>query len=87
MHELSLMADLFKKIHQIATLEQAKHVSKVTIEIGALAHISPQHFTEHFDELRAGSLAEHATLDIRVNTDIHDQKAQDISLVSIDVER
>lgn len=85
MHELSLMRDLFNKIQQIAAQHQAQRVTKVHIELGALAHISADHFKEHFDELRQDSVAEHAELVITKNPDIHDPKAQDISLLSIDV--
>lgn len=82
---MSLMKDLFQKIQQIAQQENATHVTKVEIELGALAHISASHFKEHFDELRTGSIAEQAELIITENKDIHDTKAQDITLLSIDV--
>ena len=86
MHELSLMNDLFKKIKQIADNENASKVIKVNIELGALAHISPDHFREHFDEMRSGSIAEEAVLEVTLNSDIHHERAQDITLLSIDVQ-
>lgn len=85
MHELSLLNDLFNKIQQIAKQEDAQSVTKVHVQLGALAHISPEHFKEHFDEMSKGSIAEQAELVITENPDIHDAKAQDITLLSIDV--
>lgn len=85
MHELSLMRDLFKKIECLANDAKAKYVTKVCIELGALAHLSPEHFKEHFDELRSNTVAEFATLEIVQSHDIHDPLAQEIKLVSIDV--
>ncbi|MFI4937662.1 MAG: hydrogenase/urease maturation nickel metallochaperone HypA [Candidatus Berkiellales bacterium] len=85
MHEHSLMNDLFKKIEEIANTLNAKAVTQVHIKLGALAHISPEHFREHFDEMRKNSVAEHAEVIITTDTNIDDPKAQDITLVSIEV--
>ena len=85
MHEHSLMQDLFKKIQTIAHTSQATQVTKVTIQLGALSHISPEHFREHFDEMRANSLAENAALIVTQSTDIHAPDAQDIKLLSVEI--
>lgn len=85
MHELSLMNNLFHKIEQIAKNESACAVSKVHVKIGALAHISAEHFREHFDELRENSVAKEAELLITVDHDIYHPQAQDITLISVEV--
>ncbi len=85
MHELSLMNSLFHKIEEIAVKSKAKTVTKVHVKLGALAHISPDHFREHFDEMREKSIAKNAELVIISDHDIHDPQAQDITLLSIDV--
>ena len=85
MHEQSLMNDLLKKISQIAKAEEANKVLKVKVELGALAHISPDHFREHFEHDLKGTIAEGAELEIIQNNDIHHPRAQDITLLSIDV--
>lgn len=88
MHEMSLMDDLFKKIKEIAAINQAEFVSKVAVEIGALAHISPDHFREHFVAFQNtpdNRLIKSASLSIVFNADIDHPRAQDITLLSIDV--
>lgn len=85
MHEHSLMNDLFKKINEIALKENVKHVAKVHVQLGALSHISPDHFKEHFDEMCKGTVAENAQVIITEDGDIHSSSAQDITLISVDV--
>lgn len=85
MHEQSLMNDLMNKINAIASQEQATQVLKVSVELGALAHMSPDHFKEHFESSSKGTLAEGAELIITENPDPYDKKAQDITLLSIEV--
>jgi hydrogenase nickel incorporation protein HypA/HybF len=85
MHEFSLLADLLRKIEALARSEHAARVSAVRVRIGALAHISPGHFREHFAAGTQGTVAEGARLEIDVSDDIDDPSAQDILLQSIDV--
>jgi hydrogenase nickel incorporation protein HypA/HybF len=58
----------------------------VKVKLGALAHISEEHFREHFEQAAAGTPAEGARLDIDVSADESDPHAQDILLQSVDVE-
>ena len=85
MHELSLMADLLKKIEGIAREQKADTVKKIDVWLGAMAHISPDHFREHFVEGVKGTVAQGAELEIELSTDIDHPQAQDILLRSIDV--
>jgi hydrogenase nickel incorporation protein HypA/HybF len=86
MHELSLIADLLRKIETIAREQQADKVIAVKVSIGALAHISPEHLLEHFVEAARGTMAEGARLETEILTDIADPHAQEILLVSIEIE-
>lgn len=86
MHEMSLMRDLLKKIKTISEREQAKRVVRVSVKLGALSHISPDHFREHFVEESHGTLAEGAMLDIEASNDVHDPQAQDILLKDVEIE-
>ena len=85
MHEQSLMNDLMAKIMKVAAEEQAQRISKVTVQLGALSHMSGEHFREHFDESAKGTIAENAELATIECTDINDPNAQDILLLSVDV--
>ncbi len=86
MHELSLIQDLLQKIEQVAQEHQATKVTGVAVRLGALTHLSADHFREHFEEAAVGSLMEGATLEIEVDTDIEDPNAHDILLMSVDAE-
>lgn len=86
MHEASLMRDLMIRIEVLAKAEGARRVTSVGVWLGALAHMSADHFREHFAQSAPGTLAEGATLDITLSDDIHDPRAQELVLQSIEVE-
>lgn len=85
MHEQSLMNDLMKKILALAAKENAVSVTKVSVRLGALSHMPPQHFKEHFDEVAKGTIAEYAVLEAIEDQNVNDPHAQTILLKSIDV--
>jgi len=86
MHEMSLMRDLLRKISRVAEEQNAARVVGVGVRIGALAHISADHFREHFVDGVRGSLAEGARLDIETSADTADPQAQSIVLTRIEVQ-
>ncbi len=85
MHEHSLMNNLMNKILSLAEKERATKVTKVSVKLGALSHMSPEHFKEHFDISAKGTIAENAIIDAEEASDINDPNAQTILLKSIDV--
>jgi hydrogenase nickel incorporation protein HypA/HybF len=84
-HELSLMADMLRKVQAVAHAEGADHVVSVSVRLGALAHISPTHLREHFEAAAQGTVAEGARVDVEVNEDVDDPQAQEIVLLSVEV--
>lgn len=86
MHEASLLNALMRKIDDIADAGGAERVTGVSVWLGALSHMTPGHFREHFDQAAAGTRAEGAELDIEPSDDTSHPSAQDIVLKSIDVE-
>ena len=86
MHELSLINDLMWKIDAIAREQGARRVVGVKVRLGALSHISPDHFREHFEAAATGTIAEAARLDIETLREERDPHAQDILLDSVEVE-
>jgi len=85
MHEMSLMNDLMNKILAMAKKESAESVTKVSVWLGALSHMSAGHFKEHFDISAKGTIAEHALIEAEESSDIDSPHAQSILLKSIDV--
>jgi len=86
MHEHSLMKDLMNKIGQLARENNARTVTEVKVRLGALSHISADHFRGHFIESAGGTIAENAVLVVEQLTDESDPRAQDIILDSIKIE-
>lgn len=85
MHEQSLIDNLMKKILALAAKENAAQVTKVRVKLGAMSHMSAEHFKEHFDISAADTLAENAEIEAEESTDLQDPDAQKIILKSIDV--
>ncbi len=86
MHEASLMADLMRRIDDIAKAEGARRIVRVSVWLGALSHMSAEHFAEHFERAAAGTIAAGAQLDISVSDDLGHASAQDLVLESVAVE-
>lgn len=86
MHEASLTNNLVHKIEEVAQLENAGRVVRVEVWLGALSHMSPAHFQEHFDVASAGSIAEGAELVIETSDDIRHSEAQNVLLKRIETE-
>lgn len=85
MHEHSLMADLLRKIEQVATDNNAERVTRVRVWLGALSHITPEHFREHFEDGTRGTVAEGAELEVETSDDATHPEAQRILLRNLDV--
>jgi hydrogenase nickel incorporation protein HypA/HybF len=85
MHEAGMIRDLLRRISQLAQEASATSVTGVTVWLGALSHISAEHFREHFEQETAGSIAEGAELVIESSEDIDHPNAQAILLRSIDI--
>jgi hydrogenase nickel incorporation protein HypA/HybF len=86
MHKLSLMKDLIRKIETVARAQAAGKVVAIRVKLGALCHISPSHFMEHFIESSAGTVADGAKIEIDVMDDITHPQAQDVLLDSVMLE-
>ncbi len=85
MHEMSLLSDLMRKIDKVVHEHHAQRATHVTVKLGALSHISPSHFREHFDQAKIGTVAEEADLEVVALTDEQDEHAQEIYLESLEV--
>ena len=86
MHEASLMNSLIRQIETVASAESAGRVVSVSVWLGALSHMSEQHFADHFEQASRGTIAEGARLCITLSQDIRDTDAQLIRLESVEVD-
>jgi hydrogenase nickel incorporation protein HypA/HybF len=85
MHEASLMNDLMRKIETIAREEKARRILGISVKLGALSHMSADHFRAHFAMASQGTIAEDATLNIEVLSDNDDPHANEILLESVEI--
>ena len=85
MHEFSLIKDLIHKITTIAREQHANKVLSVTVKLGALSHISPDHFREHFIHASHGTIAEGAQINIEILSDTNEQLSQEVVIDNIEI--
>lgn len=85
MHEQALIDDLIREIQSVADAEGASRVSRIRVRLGALSHLTAEHFREHFEQAAAGTLAEAAEVDIEECHDPLAATADEIILTSVDV--
>lgn len=85
MHEASLMRALMRKVLEVAEQQGAERVVGVKVRLGALSHMSPEHFREHFEQASAGTLAEGARVEAVTEDDLDAPTAADVVLESVDV--
>ena len=64
MHELSLVASLFETIVEQARIHNARRVTGVKIQVGALAGVVPELLETAFDTYKKGTIAADAVLTI-----------------------
>ncbi|MBI4387736.1 MAG: hydrogenase maturation nickel metallochaperone HypA [Candidatus Omnitrophica bacterium] len=86
MHEFSLIGNLVKKLNLIESEQRGRKIVGIKVLLGALSHISQEHFREHFEHAKKGMPFENASLEVEVSTDEKDPHASDIILKSVDLE-
>ena len=86
MHETGMVRDLIRRIEAAATANGGGRVVGVQVWLGALSHLSAEHFRVHFDAEARGSAAEGAQLSITELADVADPRAQYLLLESLDLE-
>jgi hydrogenase nickel incorporation protein HypA/HybF len=84
-HELSLLSDLMGKICAVSAENGHKPVVGVTLKLGALTPISPDHLREHFEQAARHTVAAAARLTIKPSSDLNDPQAQDIRLLEVEL--
>lgn len=85
MHEKSVMDALIHQIEKVAFEQKAKKVVKVTVQLGALCHMSKEHFLEHFEWASRKTIAQDAEVLVEELSDMHDSNASYVILKRMDV--
>jgi hydrogenase nickel incorporation protein HypA/HybF len=85
MHETALVRDVVHRIEDLAR-STGSRVTRAKVWLGALSHLSVEHFREHFAVEARDTLAAGAALEIDVSSDPEDPHAQHVRLESVDLE-
>jgi len=86
MHETALVRDIVHRIEDLARVTGARRVLSAKVWLGALSHLSAEHFREHFTIEARGTPAAEAMLEIEVSDDPGDPQAQRIRLECIELD-
>jgi hydrogenase nickel incorporation protein HypA/HybF len=86
MHERALIDDLLHRVLATAAAENATRVTGVTVWLGALSHLTTDHFADHFARAAAGTIAEGAMLHSTTSHDIGDPHAAEVVLQAVEVD-
>ncbi|HUN46692.1 MAG TPA: hydrogenase maturation nickel metallochaperone HypA [Stellaceae bacterium] len=86
MHETGMVRDLVRRLEQVARERGGGRIAAAQVWLGALSHMSPEHFREHFEEVSRGTVAAGARLAIELSQDPHHPSAQHVVLESVDLE-
>jgi hydrogenase nickel incorporation protein HypA/HybF len=80
------MTELIAKIDEVARSADAERVTKVTVRLGALSHLTPEHFAEHFVDASRDTMAEGAEVEAVFDGNIGGPDAAGVVLESVEVE-
>ena len=86
MHETALVRDVVRRIEDLASATGARRVTGAKVWLGALSHLSAEHFREHFAIEARHTLAAGAVLEIEVSDDPDHPHAQHVRLESVDLD-
>ena len=86
MHETGIVRDLVQRVACVAAEADAAEVREVRVWLGALSQFSPEHFREHFDDETRGTPLERTALSIDASQDVDDPRAQQVVLLSVDLD-
>ena len=86
MHETALVRDIIHRIEDLGLATGARRVTGAKIWLGALSHLSADHFREHFAIEARDTCMDGASLDVEVSDNPDDPHAQHIRLLSIDLD-
>ena len=86
MHETALVRDVVRRIEDLAQATGARRITSAKIWLGALSHLSVEHFREHYALEAQGSIAAGAILTIEASSDFDHPDAQHVRLESVDLD-
>jgi hydrogenase nickel incorporation protein HypA/HybF len=86
MRESALVRDVVHRMEDLARSTGARRVTGAKVWLGALSHLSAEHFREHFAIEAQDTPAAGALLEIEVSADPDAPHAQHVRLESVDLD-
>jgi hydrogenase nickel incorporation protein HypA/HybF len=86
MHETALVRDVVRRVDELARSAGVRRVTRVTVWLGALSHLSAEHFRTHYAIEARNTPAAAAILEIEVSADPDHPQAQHVRLETIDLD-
>lgn len=86
MHEEALLKDLHRKLAELAAEHPGERITRVTLSVGALSHLTDHGVRSRWAETVRDTGAEDARLELRQRNDPSDPLALGIVLESIGLE-
>lgn len=86
MHETALVRNIVHQMVELARSNGARRITHAKLWLGALSHLSAEHFREHFALEARGTVAAGTLLDIEVSDNAHDPDAQHVRLESVELD-
>jgi hydrogenase nickel incorporation protein HypA/HybF len=86
MRETAVVRDVVRRMVELTQTTGARRVARAKIWLGALSHLSPEHFREHFAVEARDTVAASAVLEIEVSDDPNDLDAQHVRLKRVNLE-
>jgi hydrogenase nickel incorporation protein HypA/HybF len=87
MHETALVRDVVRRIEDLARATGARRVTGAKVWLGALSHLSAEHFREHFAVEARDTLAAEAVLHVEMSDDPNNPEAQHVRLESVELDQ
>jgi len=82
-HEEALVGDLRRKLTELGATPPGGRITRATVRVGALAHLSAGTLRARWATIVAGTPAEGAALDVEEAPDPSDPRATGVVLVSV----
>jgi Zn finger protein HypA/HybF involved in hydrogenase expression len=86
MHDRAVVADLMKKLTELAGEHLPARVVGTRVIVGALSHVDPVHLAESLEEAAVGTPIEGISFEVLRADDEHDARGQDVVLDAVMVE-
>lgn len=86
MHETGIITSLIHEVERVANQYGGAKVISIKVRIGALSPFSDSHLLEHFQQQAKYTAVEQAWLVIEHGTDPTEPLAQDVTLLSVEIE-